>query len=493
MPVQVEYARETGARTDAILMPGIPPATYRIYSPNPAVAARWPDYVVNFAFTRSGVQEVLIGGRQAGTTEIRLEGDSPVGGRTSIPIVTINENPASPGGESCIVMPGYSLLNRPAPASPTDEMVTLRSERPGELQFASDLNHPLFRDQLTVASNTRIRVAASSSAKSGAGIVYSYPDSSRVGGRVGCRVASPGLSLAPFTSELQLRNGPQRLPFALIEANGDRVPIPVQLIPPRVSSSDSSVIEVDVLPDWSILLTPHKLGNATIRLERAGIVVMTQIISVRDGRSVTLNEVRVGRDLQTPLTFFGFQPGTELTIESEDPSRVLLSTSETEPGRAKVVTIGRVWVQALSDAGTVTLRAYGGGYSPTTGVVRLYPSTLGVGLSSGGDVIRLVVTQAYTLFPRYFALVEGGIPASPEAATPQTLRAGLAPARVRFESTDSSIVTVSDMEVVVDGNGAGGTAQAVGAGEARIRMQVEGFSALPGLAEVRVTVSDSIK
>lgn len=492
VPVRVEYALPPGARADASFVPGSEPARYEVYSANPAVARPWPDDAGNLVFAKAGSQQLLVAGYDAGQTEIRLRGEAPVGARTSIAAVSVNNRASMPGGEECIVLPGYSTLNRPAPASPTDEMVTLRSERPGDLTFASDILQPVFVDELTVYSNTRIRIAASSSAKKGTGIVYSYPGSSRAGGRVGCRVGSPALDLMPFVSELQLRDGPQRFPFALREPA--REPIPVQLIPPRVASSDPSVIQVEVLPDWSILLTPKKLGSSTIRLERAGLEVMNRVYTVRDGRSVLLPEVRVGRDLQTSFLPNGGLSGVdELTVESDDPSRVLLSTASDEPGRAKVVTKGRVFVHALGDSGTVTLRAYGGGFSPTTGVVRLYPSSVGFeGL--WGDTVTVWERQEGVLWPAYFALFEGPeIYGTVKPATTQPLRPGVAPARLRFASDDPSIAPVEFAGAEIAYPQTPVIIKGVRPGETMIRVQADGFPVLPRLAKLRAVVLAAVQ
>ncbi|MBS1833920.1 MAG: hypothetical protein JST65_14480 [Acidobacteria bacterium] len=365
--------------------------------------------------------------------------------------------------------------------------MTLRSERPGDLQFASDVSQPVFVDELTVGSNARIRIAASSSAKKGTGIVYSYPESARAGGRVGCLVGSPQLYLTPFVTKLQLQDGPKQFPIALQEPS--RSPIPVQLIPPRAASSNPAVIEVEVLPDWSILLTPKRRGTSTIRLERAGLEVMNVVYTVLEGCSVVLPEVRVGRDLIASLHLRGFLTGVdEVTIESGDPSRVLLSTSWDEAGRAKIVTKGPVFVHGLGDSGTVTLNAYGGGFSPTAGVVRLYPSSVGFE-KSWTDTVHVWKGQEAVLWPVYFALFEGPeIFGVVDLATPQPLRPGAAPARLRFESDDLSIATVEYGATEITNPGTPVIVRGVREGETAIRMRVDGFPILPRLTRIRAVV-----
>ena len=113
----------------------------------------------------------------------------------------------------------------------------------------------------------------------------------------------------------------------------------------------------------------------------------------RNRATINLGNVTVGHNLQTTLSGSLGAPAPagnrQVTMTSQDPTKVLLATSATALGAASVAldvgagTAGMpaFYVQALAGAGTVQLETTASGYATDTSLVTLTPS--GFSFSSG--------------------------------------------------------------------------------------------------------------
>jgi hypothetical protein len=130
--------------------------------------------------------------------------------------------------------------------------------------------------------------------------------------------------------------------------------------------------------ETTIAVTPPPGFSAPA--ESAAITAMVTV----PGLALT-DQVAVGRDLQLGgiLSLGAPAPagGLAVTLSSSDPARLLLSPEATKRGSGKVEvqipaggTNARYFLQALSDAGTVTYTATAPGYRSRTATVALTPS-----------------------------------------------------------------------------------------------------------------------
>jgi|ERR1051326_533728 hypothetical protein len=106
------------------------------------------------------------------------------------------------------------------------------------------------------------------------------------------------------------------------------------------------------------------------------------------GPALTLPSVTVGKNLQMNATVTLAQPaadtGLQLTVTSDDPSRLLLSTDPEQAGSAKIsVKVNskfresrEFWLQGLSDHGSATYTVTAEGMETANGVVTLAPSAI---------------------------------------------------------------------------------------------------------------------
>jgi hypothetical protein len=109
---------------------------------------------------------------------------------------------------------------------------------------------------------------------------------------------------------------------------------------------------------------------------------LTAVISP-PGMMVT-DQIRIGQNLQLGGLIGLGESGVnevEVTLESEDPQRLLLSTSDSEPGsqtiKLKIASgsvNGRFFLQALGKSGTVRYTATATGYTSRTATIGLTPS-----------------------------------------------------------------------------------------------------------------------
>ena len=168
----------------------------------------------------------------------------------------------------------------------------------------------------------------------------------------------------------------------------------------HIDSSDPSVLAIDT-PDVTVTpgvarheftVHPLRLGNATVSLvPPPGYLAFpatqnflpSSVDVTVDGVKLTLSAPSsVGKDLQGLAlagTEFLPQPITGLvyTVTSSDPSRLLVSSSAATPGTAQATgSTAQVYLQALSNSGTVTLTVSSPAAQPASTSVQLTGSAV---------------------------------------------------------------------------------------------------------------------
>ena len=110
--------------------------------------------------------------------------------------------------------------------------------------------------------------------------------------------------------------------------------------------------------------------------------------AMRGAEALAAPDLTVGRHLQKSaivrLAKAAPQGGIELTLTSDDPKRLLLSTAPDKPGCAEIklkylpqfFDSPDFWVQALGDSGSVTYTATANGVGTVKGTVTLTPSSV---------------------------------------------------------------------------------------------------------------------
>lgn len=123
----------------------------------------------------------------------------------------------------------------------------------------------------------------------------------------------------------------------------------------------------------------------------------------------------IGKNLQTFASIRLSEPapdtGLVITVTSDDPERLLLSSNQSEAGKASLelklgprrIESGDFWLQARADRGTVTYTASAPGYGNSKGTITLAPSGILITgpfqspsfpTTSGADTSRLIVYSA---------------------------------------------------------------------------------------------------
>ncbi len=174
-------------------------------------------------------------------------------------------------------------------------------------------------------------------------------------------------------------------------AGGSPVSFTIKSSNPSVGAVSGE--ELALLPGTSTVTTvfkPATLGETTLALNVPGnFSVAPKLASVT--AEVVLpsfaipNGLMVGKDMQTAgqvgLGQAAPPEGVAMTVTSEDPSKLLISSSATEVGSGSVVIQvpggafgGTVYLQALSDTGKINYTASAPGYQSRSGVVTLAQS-----------------------------------------------------------------------------------------------------------------------
>jgi hypothetical protein len=121
----------------------------------------------------------------------------------------------------------------------------------------------------------------------------------------------------------------------------------------------------------------------------------TVVASVQKPRIAVSDDLVIGKNLQLGGVLALAEPapasGVDVTLVSDDPSKMLISDSPTKIGSKSVTlkflpgkTVERYSLQALGDSGTVKYTATAPGFQSRTGIVTLTPSGAVITLSSQG-------------------------------------------------------------------------------------------------------------
>lgn len=165
-----------------------------------------------------------------------------------------------------------------------------------------------------------------------------------------------------------------------------------KLLPPQVTIP-AGLIKVDTE------FQPQSPGTTTLGLKLPdGFDVPVQfgtmpIVVTAPGLAIT-DDARVGRNLQMigGLSLGEFAPagGLLVTIKSDDPKKMVLSTSKSEPGKESIQikipaggTNAEYVIQALADSGDITYVASAPGFVSRKATISLTPSGLVMGGPQG--------------------------------------------------------------------------------------------------------------
>ena len=165
--------------------------------------------------------------------------------------------------------------------------------------------------------------------------------------------------------------------------------------------------------------------------------------------TMVLEDVTVGQNLQTMANVM-VQPAPtsalHITLTSNDPSRVLLSTAVASAGSPSIaVTIpagnrsASFYVQGVGASGTVSYAANGGGYSSKTGTVTIAPSGVVIagptGLRGSGPFIRANVKDGTVPVKVFMAVLH------PDRSflEIQQLRGGASPVNIALTSSRTDV------------------------------------------------------
>lgn len=202
--------------------------------------------------------------------------------------------------------------------------------------------------------------------------------------------------------------------------------------------------------------TPHGFSSPTQFATMAVTVI-------KPGMGLT-DEISIGRDLQAHGTLTlgevaGAQ-GVTVTLTSSDPTKLLLSTSPTEPG-LKQITIpvppggfnGSFYLHALHGSGHVTYRATAPGFRDREATVALTPSGLVIGGPQGppdeAELLNKEIAEGPHGFVTNMSERDGTVVSAYSVQLdPATLRgADLTVQAVRPGATVSVVLTNSDPAV----------------------------------------------
>jgi hypothetical protein len=190
--------------------------------------------------------------------------------------------------------------------------------------------------------------------------------------------------------------------------------IPIQVKNPEVAllTGDSFVIRSGAASQ-PVNLRAISAGRTEIQVgippQLAPLGTLTTLPVLVEGPVLRMEPVmRLGKDLiqQSTVQFANVesQGNVRLNIESSDPSRVLLSAAQDQPGQASISLTTRAgtptnyFVHALAAEGTVAIQASADGYTSASGQVQLRQTGLQIsGLTNPSSNIN-------------FALIQGAIP-----------------------------------------------------------------------------------
>ena len=213
--------------------------------------------------------------------------------------------------------------------------------------------------------------------------------------------------------------------------------------------------------------------------------------------------VTVGQHLEVAATVALSEPapaeGLQVTLTSDDPTLVLLSSSPENKGTASIVVSVRpgrrdsseFYVQGLGKTATATYTASAPGALSGTGTVTIAPSGIIITTSAAGTLTAdSIVTGGPLGSPKirvYSALLDSSL----HYVSPQLVAGGSA-VSVKVTSSDSTVGAVALSTLTIAGGNAFALTQfqPKAAGTTKLAVDVpEGFSAPARFGQLKVTVS----
>ena len=249
----------------------------------------------------------------------------------------------------------------------------------------------------------------------------------------------------------------------------------------------------------TVTVRPLRAGKTELRIaippDLAAPGQPTVIPLEVQGARITLDPTMVvGRDLMF-ATRAGFansegDGNLRVTIESTDPSRVLLSTAADQPGSARVAVTARTsqsipfFVHALAASGDVVIRAQADGYGDATAHVLLRPSGLGLTLPYSEPVtIQGAIPFQGSVFTRIILNPSD----SPSLSSARLLPRPGANFDFTIASTDANVVEVLTPKPVLTQSTQEVRFRGVRSGIADLKIIAASEIAVPAPVTVRVT------
>ena len=210
---------------------------------------------------------------------------------------------------------------------------------------------------------------------------------------------------------------------------------------PSVGTPDPASVNFDTGNPAYVQVQPLAMGDTVIafsspKLDAPG----TQPVKVASPLAAPVTELWTAGGFQTQLPGVVWvgrtAPAFTLTVTSQDPSRLVVSTDGTQPGSASASTTsnGGLYLQGLDTTGDVPLTFSIDGFDPVTTTVHL--STPMIGCSGCVSQASLGVQEIGYVSPLIRA---AGAPLTSLSPNP-----GAAPVRFSLQSSDPSVVTLSD-------------------------------------------------
>jgi hypothetical protein len=196
-------------------------------------------------------------------------------------------------------------------------------------------------------------------------------------------------------------------------------------------------------------------------------------VTVQGGQLSLYGVSAVGKNLQAALSI-NTQSGVGVTVTSSDPSRLVVSASAAAQGQASAtVTQGVVYVQALSDSGTVAVTASAPGYQTATAQIAVTPAAATFAAASIGTLTTL--SPPVALQVQLVSYTANGS----SYYSPQQLRGGAPALTVPVNLSDATVGTVTPAQLVFNSGDSvkSFTFQPTGAGSELISLGVpSGFA-----------------
>jgi hypothetical protein len=237
---------------------------------------------------------------------------------------------------------------------------------------------------------------------------------------------------------------------------------------------------------------------AIVKLTVVALSLLTSSVMFSEARLVTPN-VTVGQNLETGARIILNQAvsneGLTITLTSNDPTKVLLSTGHDSSGSRTInirVPAGlskspEFFVQALDKTGTATYTAGAPGYESSTGTVTFAPSGIVIAASSRyGNPLMTVAGSRASKISVYSALLDS----SRGFVEVQPVRHGLSVV-VDITSSSTDAGTLAASQVTIEGGSSSATTEfrPGGPGETILAVNVPtGFSPPALFATVVATV-----